>query len=125
MILRPVDGVRRTAAVVVGAVPVAAVGLPMLLSTPANRDIELLQAPLSGFDTSPDGQSIDVVDTEQLAELSEAGYRLVLVGIGIAAMLGAVIDVLMTRAQVWDAQVALRVCRVAGASLSTMGDQPP
>ena len=35
-------------------------------------DIELLQAPLSGFDTSPDGQSIDVVDTEQLAELSEA-----------------------------------------------------
>lgn len=36
-----------------------------------------------------------------------AGYRLVLVGIGIAAMLGAVIDYLMTRAQVWDAQVAL------------------
>ena len=36
-----------------------------------------------------------------------AGYRLVLVGIGIAAMLGAVIDYLMTRAQVWDAQAAL------------------
>jgi iron complex transport system permease protein len=36
-----------------------------------------------------------------------AGYRLVLVGIGIAAMLGAVIDYLMTRAQIWDAQVAL------------------
>lgn len=36
-----------------------------------------------------------------------AGYRLVLVGIGIAAMLTAVIDYLMTRAQVWDAQAAL------------------
>lgn len=36
-----------------------------------------------------------------------AGYRLVLVGIGIAAMLAALIDYLMTRAQVWDAQVAL------------------
>jgi iron complex transport system permease protein len=36
-----------------------------------------------------------------------AGYRLILVGIGIAAMLGAVIDYLMTRAQIWDAQVAL------------------
>ena len=35
-------------------------------------DIELLQAPLSGFATSADGQSIDVVDTEKLAELSEA-----------------------------------------------------
>ena len=35
-------------------------------------DIELLQAPLSGFGTSPDGQSIDVVDTKKLAELSEA-----------------------------------------------------
>jgi LCP family protein required for cell wall assembly len=35
-------------------------------------DIELLQAPISGFDTSADGQSIDVVDTEKLAELSEA-----------------------------------------------------
>ena len=35
-------------------------------------DIELLQAPLSGFGTAPDGQSIDVVDTAQLAELSEA-----------------------------------------------------
>jgi polyisoprenyl-teichoic acid--peptidoglycan teichoic acid transferase len=37
-----------------------------------SRDIELLQAPLSGFGTSPDGQSIDVVDTEKLAELSQA-----------------------------------------------------
>lgn len=37
-----------------------------------SRDIELLQAPLSGFGTSPDGQSIDVVDTAKLAELSEA-----------------------------------------------------
>ena len=37
-----------------------------------SRDIELLQAPLSGFGTSPDGQSIDVVDTQKLAELSEA-----------------------------------------------------
>lgn len=37
-----------------------------------------------------------------------AGYRLVLVGIGIAAVLYSVIDYLMTRAAVWDAQVALR-----------------
>ncbi|BAK37986.1 iron-siderophore ABC transporter permease protein [Microlunatus phosphovorus NM-1] len=36
-----------------------------------------------------------------------AGYRLVLVGIGIAAMLEAIIDYLMTRAQIWDAQAAL------------------
>jgi LCP family protein required for cell wall assembly len=35
-------------------------------------DIELLQAPISGFDTTSDGQSIDVVDTAKLAELSEA-----------------------------------------------------
>jgi LCP family protein required for cell wall assembly len=35
-------------------------------------DIELLQAPLSGFGTAPDGQSIDVVDTAKLAELSKA-----------------------------------------------------
>ena len=34
--------------------------------------IELLQAPLSGFGTAPDGESIDVVDTARLAELSEA-----------------------------------------------------
>ena len=36
-----------------------------------------------------------------------AGYRLVLVGIGVAAVLGSVIDYLMTRADVNDAQVAL------------------
>ncbi|HLT59830.1 MAG TPA: iron chelate uptake ABC transporter family permease subunit [Microlunatus sp.] len=36
-----------------------------------------------------------------------AGYRLVLVGIGIAAMLASLIDYLMTRAEVNDAQVAL------------------
>ena len=36
------------------------------------NDIELLQAPISGFDTTADGQSIDVVDTAKLAELSEA-----------------------------------------------------
>jgi iron complex transport system permease protein len=36
-----------------------------------------------------------------------AGYRLVLVGIGVAAILGSVIDFLMTRADVYDAQVAL------------------
>ena len=35
-------------------------------------DIELLQAPLSGFGTSPDGQSIDLVDTRQMAELADA-----------------------------------------------------
>jgi iron complex transport system permease protein len=37
-----------------------------------------------------------------------AGYRLILVGIGIAAMMAAIIDYLMTRASVWDAQVALQ-----------------
>jgi LCP family protein required for cell wall assembly len=35
-------------------------------------DIELLQAPLAGFGTSADGQSVDLVDTEKMAELSEA-----------------------------------------------------
>ena len=37
-----------------------------------------------------------------------AGARLVLVGIGLAAVLWAMIDFLMTRAQVWDAQIAFR-----------------
>jgi polyisoprenyl-teichoic acid--peptidoglycan teichoic acid transferase len=36
------------------------------------KDIELLQAPISGFGTTSDGQSIDVVDTAKLAELSSA-----------------------------------------------------
>lgn len=35
-------------------------------------DIVLLQAPITGFGTSPDGQSIDIVDTEKLDELGEA-----------------------------------------------------
>ncbi len=35
-------------------------------------DIAILQAPLTGFATSPDGQSIDVVNTAQLAELANA-----------------------------------------------------
>ena len=36
------------------------------------QDIQLLQAPLAGFGTSPDQQSIDLVDTARLAELSSA-----------------------------------------------------
>jgi polyisoprenyl-teichoic acid--peptidoglycan teichoic acid transferase len=36
------------------------------------KDIQLLQAPISGFDTTGGGQSIDVVDTAKLAELSQA-----------------------------------------------------
>jgi len=36
------------------------------------KDIQLLQAPISGFDTTSGGQSIDVVDTAKLAELSQA-----------------------------------------------------
>jgi len=36
------------------------------------KDIELLQAPISGFATTRDGQSIDVVDTAKMAELSTA-----------------------------------------------------
>jgi polyisoprenyl-teichoic acid--peptidoglycan teichoic acid transferase len=36
------------------------------------KDIELLQAPISGFATTGDGQSIDVVDTAKMAELSRA-----------------------------------------------------
>jgi hypothetical protein len=37
-----------------------------------SKNIELLQAPLSGFGTSASGESIDVVDTAQLEELSKA-----------------------------------------------------
>jgi LCP family protein required for cell wall assembly len=36
------------------------------------KDIDLLQAPISGFATTGNGQSIDVVDTAKLAELSQA-----------------------------------------------------
>jgi hypothetical protein len=36
------------------------------------NDIALLQAPLSGFSTSPSGESIDLVDAAQLKELSQA-----------------------------------------------------
>ena len=35
-------------------------------------DVHLLQAPISGFGTSPDKQSIDVVDQKRLTELSKA-----------------------------------------------------
>ena len=38
----------------------------------AGKDVELLQAPISGFDTTGDGQSIDVVDTAKMAELAQA-----------------------------------------------------
>lgn len=38
----------------------------------SSKDIELLQAPISGFGTSRDGQSIDIVDTAKMAELSTA-----------------------------------------------------
>ncbi|WP_375424451.1 LCP family protein [uncultured Friedmanniella sp.] len=37
-----------------------------------SQNIELLQAPLSGFGTSSDGQSIDVVDAAKMAELAKA-----------------------------------------------------
>jgi len=36
------------------------------------KDIELLQAPISGFGSTSDGQSIDVVDTAKMAELANA-----------------------------------------------------
>jgi len=36
------------------------------------KDIELLQAPLAGFGTSADGESVDLVDQRKLDELSEA-----------------------------------------------------
>jgi LCP family protein required for cell wall assembly len=36
------------------------------------QDIRLMQAPISGFGTARDGQSIDVVDTAKMAELSTA-----------------------------------------------------
>jgi LCP family protein required for cell wall assembly len=39
------------------------------------EDIDLLQAPISGFATTGDGQSIDVVDTAKMAELSSAMKR--------------------------------------------------
>ena len=37
-----------------------------------SSDIHLLQAPISGFGTSPDGQSIDIVDEAQLEALGKA-----------------------------------------------------
>src|SRR5918993_546208 len=37
-----------------------------------SSDINLLQAPISGFGTTSDGQSIDVVDTAKMAELAGA-----------------------------------------------------
>lgn len=45
------------------------VGLSLRLT---GEDVELLQAPLDGFGTSPDGQSIDIVNEEQLEEMSKA-----------------------------------------------------
>ncbi len=45
--------------------------LALSLRLTAN-DITLLQAPISGFGTSPDGQSIDIVDEPQLAALGKA-----------------------------------------------------
>lgn len=38
----------------------------------SGQDIQLLQAPLAGFGTSPEGQSIDLVDTAKLSALSTA-----------------------------------------------------
>lgn len=38
----------------------------------SGKDVELLQAPISGFSTTSDGQSIDVVDTVKMAELARA-----------------------------------------------------
>ena len=73
--------------------------------------IAILMLGLSGFAVSAfafGGALVTAVAIYLLAwKQGVAGYRLVLVGIGIAAMLGAVIDYLMTRAQIWDAQVAL------------------
>ena len=36
------------------------------------EDIGSLQAPIAGFGTTSDGQSIDIVDTARMAELSQA-----------------------------------------------------
>jgi anionic cell wall polymer biosynthesis LytR-Cps2A-Psr (LCP) family protein len=36
------------------------------------KDIHMLQAPISGFGTSPTRQSIDVVDQKKLAQLAKA-----------------------------------------------------
>jgi polyisoprenyl-teichoic acid--peptidoglycan teichoic acid transferase len=36
------------------------------------NDVHLLQAPISGFGTSPTGQSIDIVDKKKLAQLEKA-----------------------------------------------------
>ncbi|MEO8214784.1 MAG: hypothetical protein ABI560_16400, partial [Myxococcales bacterium] len=38
----------------------------------SGKNIELLQAPISGFAMTPDGQSIDVVDQSKLNELAKA-----------------------------------------------------
>jgi len=73
--------------------------------------IAILMLGLSGFAISAfafAGALITALAIYLLAwKQGVAGYRLVLVGIGIAAMLGAIIDYLLTRAQIWDAQVAL------------------
>jgi len=37
-----------------------------------SKDIAFITAPLSGFGTSPEGASIDIVDDAQMARLSEA-----------------------------------------------------
>jgi hypothetical protein len=36
------------------------------------KDVHMLQAPISGFGTSPSKQSIDIVNKAQLAELANA-----------------------------------------------------
>ncbi|HET9303989.1 MAG TPA: LytR family transcriptional regulator, partial [Propionibacteriaceae bacterium] len=37
-----------------------------------SKDVHMLQAPISGFGTSPTKQSIDVVDRKKLAQLAKA-----------------------------------------------------
>ncbi len=69
----------------------------------ASAVVAILMLGLSGFAVSAFafvGALVTALSIYLLAwRQGVAGYRLVLVGIGIAAMLGAVIDYLMTRAQ--------------------------
>jgi iron complex transport system permease protein len=78
----------------------------------ASAVIAILALGLSGFAVSAFafvGALVTAIAIYLLAwRQGVSGYRLVLVGIGLGAMMYAVIDFLMTRASVWDAQVALR-----------------
>jgi iron complex transport system permease protein len=68
------------------------------------------------------GGALGVAVLVRLVAGAGAGYRLVLVGVGVAAALSAVVQYLFTRADVWDAQLVLRwlTGSVSGADWPTI-----